>query len=267
MIVDGRARRVVALAAVACVTSCMEGATVSDAIRSELAPGAVMRAGINLGNRILVASDGASADLRGIAPDVARELADRLGVTVRFVPYPSAAAVADDAASGTWDVAFIGSDPERAGTVAFTAPYVALQATYLVPVGSSIGSIADVDTPGVRVAARPRAAYDLVLRRELKNATLVYPENTETDLDLVRNGKADAVAGLRQVLEDTVATLPGARVLDGEFAAIRQAIGVPKERAAAAAYLEDFVAEMKRSGWLARTIEERGARGVSVVPE
>lgn len=235
-----------------------------EAVRRELAAGGTLRAAINLGNPILVAADGASAELRGIAPDVARELASRLDVPVLFVPYPSAAAAADDAGSDRWDVAFIGSDPAREDAVAFTAPYVELQSTYLVPAGSRLMSVADVDGVGVRVAARPRTAYDLVLRRVLKQATLVYPADTETDLDLVRTGKADALAGLRHALEDTIESLPGSRVLDGEFAAIQQAIGVPRGRAAAADYLETFVRDIKESGTLARAVEQRGARGVLV---
>jgi polar amino acid transport system substrate-binding protein len=254
------------LAALAFLASCMEGAGVPDAVRAELASAGVVRAAINLGNPILVTPGGATADLRGIAPDVARELADRLGTTVRFVPYPSAAAIADDAASGRWDVAFVGADPERAGTLMFTAPYVALQTTYLVPAGSAIASIAEIDKAGVRVAARPRTAYDLILRRELKNAILVYPADTETDLELVKTGKADALAGLRHALDDTSAGLPGSRVLEGEFAAIQQAMAVPNGSGAAAAYLEEFVADIKQSGWLAGVVEARGARGVTIAP-
>jgi polar amino acid transport system substrate-binding protein len=245
----------------------MRTSDVPEGVKSELASAGTLRAAINLANSILVAQGGSDAGLGGIAPDVARELARRLDVPVRFVPYPSAAAAADDAGSGTWDVAFIGSDPAREDAVAFTAPYVELQSTYLVPAGSRLTSIADVDTAGVRIAARPRTAYDLVLRRTLKNATLVYPADTETDIDLVMTGRADALAGLRQVLEQASTSVPGSRVLDGEFAAIQQAIGVPRGRAAAAAYLEEFVADIKASGWLARAIEERGARGVAVAPE
>ena len=246
------------------VSSCMGTSDLPAAVRGELAGTGTLRAALNLGNPILVATEPGSAELAGLAPEVARELASRLGVPVQFVPYPSAAAAADDGPSGKWDVAFIGSDPAREETVTFTAPYVELQSTYLVAAGSRLASAADVDAPGVRIAARERTAYDLALRRVLKNATLVYPANTETDVQLLTSGRADALAGLRHALEDTAKTVPGSRVLDGESVAIQQAIAVPKGRAAAAAYLEEFVTEMKQSGWLALAIEARGARGVSV---
>lgn len=246
------------------VTSCMATSDVPDAARAELTGTGRLRAALNLGNPILVTTEPGSAELVGPAPDIARELAERLEVTVQFVPYPSAAAAADAAASGAWDVAFIGSDPEREATVAFTAPYVNLETTYLVPGASKLASAADVDAPGVRVAARERTAYDLALRRVLQHARLVYPAATETDVQLLTSGRADALAGLRHALEDTAKQVPGSRVLDGESVPIQQAIAVPKGRAGAAAYLEEFIADIKASGWLAEAIEARGARGVSV---
>ena len=181
-----------------------------------------------------------------------------------LVPYASAAAIADDAASGRWDVAFIGSDPARETAVIFSAAYVELPSTYLVPAGSAIASVADVDVAGVRVAARPRTAYDLVLRRILSKASLVYPEDGMSDLALLTGGRADALAGLRQVLADAAATLPGSRVLTDDFAAIQQAIAVPRGRAAAAAYLESFVADVTSSGLVAAAIERNTARGAVV---
>jgi len=248
------------------IASCAGAPQPADAVMTVLAPTGTLRAAINYGNPILVSRDPSSDEPAGVAPDLARQIADRLDLPIAFVTYDSAAAIADDAGAGRWDVAFLGSDPARAD-ITFTAPYVELQSTYLVPADSRIGTIADVDAEGVRVAARPRSAYDLVLRRTLTRARLVYPVGAETDLDLLVGGRADALAGLRDVLEDAALRLPGARVLDGEFTAIQQAIGVPRGREAAARYLETFVREIKESGTLARALEHRGARGVSVPRE
>ena len=254
------------MAPVLIATSCMATSNVPEAAREELAGTGTLRAALNLGNPVLVTTEPGSAELAGLAPDIARELASRLGVPVRFVPYPSAAAAADDAPSAKWDVAFIGSDPAREEMVTFTAPYVNLETAYLVPGDSKLSRAADVDSPGVRIAARERTAYDLALRRALKNATLVYPAPTETDVQLLTSGRADALAGLRHALEDTAKTVSGSRVLEGQAVPIQQAIAVPKGRAAAAAYIEQFVADIKESGWLAGAVEARDARGVAVVP-
>jgi polar amino acid transport system substrate-binding protein len=250
----------------AATAGCMPNSDRVAAARAELAPTGTLRAAINDGNPVLVARDAAGGEPRGIAVELTRELAARLNVPFAFVTYASAPAVADDARAGTWDVAFIGADPAREGDIVFTDPYVVLEPTYLVPAGSRLVTAADVDADGVRVAARPRTAYDLALRRTLTRASLVYPGEGETDVDLLRDGKADALAGLRQVLEETSGDLPGSRVVDGSFTAIGQALGVPRGRPNAAAYLQSFIADAKRSGLVARAIAAAGARGASVAP-
>jgi polar amino acid transport system substrate-binding protein len=264
-VVSGFSRTVIALAlAGACAPPAGYRDDVGKA-RAELTPTGTLRAAINSGNPVLVARDPSGGQPRGIAAELTRELAAQLGVPFTLVTYDSAPAVADDASADKWDVAFIGADPARAD-IAFTEPYLVLEPTYLVPAGSSLMTAGDVDAEGVRVAARPRTAYDLALRRTLRRARLVYPAEGETDVELLRSGRADALAGLRQVLEETSTSVPGSRVLDGSFATIGQALGVPRGRAEAAAYLQGFVEDAKRSGLVARAIEASGARGASVAP-
>ena len=120
---------------------------------THVAPGGTLRAGVNLGNPVLAVRDSATGELRGVAIDIARELAARAGIPLRFVTYDSAARMADEARSGAWDIAFLGADPAREADITFTAPYLILEATYLVPAGSRLQVPADVDTPGVRIAA------------------------------------------------------------------------------------------------------------------
>ena len=48
--------------------------------KSELAPTGVLRAGINLSNFLLVTGKSATGDPEGVSPDMAREIATRLGV-------------------------------------------------------------------------------------------------------------------------------------------------------------------------------------------
>ena len=231
-----------------------------------LAPGGTLRAGVNLGNPVLAVRDPATGELRGVAIDIARELAARVAVPLQFVTYDSAARMAEEAPSGAWDVAFLGADPAREADITFTAPYLTLEATYLVPAGSRLHVPADVDAPGVRIAARPRSAYDLALRRIITRAQLVYPEGGETDVHLLATGRADALASLRDVLVNTATAMPGSRVLDGHFATIAQAIGVPTGREGAAAYLEDVLAALKKNGFIAAAIRRTGARGASAAP-
>src|SRR5262245_45112639 len=87
---------------------------VPPAARSDLAPRGVLRAGINYGNAILAQKDPASGQSRGVAVDLAQELAQRLGVPVELIAYQSVATMVDAAKTGAWDIAFLGADPARA---------------------------------------------------------------------------------------------------------------------------------------------------------
>ncbi len=234
--------------------------------KSELTPSSKLRVGVNLGNFLLVNKDPASGALRGIVPDLAEELARRLGVPVELIPYPGAGQVADAALTGAWDVGFIGAEPQRAAEIAFTPAYLEIPATYLVPEGSLIRSLAEVDRPGVRIAVSARSAYDLYLSRNLKHAELVRAEGLAASYDLFVSHKLEVLSGLLPRLTTEVARLPGARILEGQFTAVQQAIGTPKARTAAAAYLREFVADLKASGLVAAAIARHGIRGVSVAP-
>jgi polar amino acid transport system substrate-binding protein len=245
------------------VAGCGDGL---DDERSGVAPSGSIRAALNFGNPVLASRPAPGGEAGGVAVEIVRELGRRLDLPVEFLSYDSAAAMADDARTGAWDVAFLAADPAREETITFTAPYLELDATYLVPAGSRFTALDEVDADGVRVAARPRSAYDLFLRRSLTRATLVYPEGEETDLDVLKKGRADVMAGLTHVLIDSAAEDSSLRVLDGRFAAMQQAIGVPRGRDVAVAYLRGFIEEVKASGLVARAIEATGAKGVSVAP-
>ena len=233
-------------------------------IRSDLAPGGMLRAGINYGNFILATRDPASGESRGVAVDLTHELARRLGVAVELVAYDSVATMVDAAKTGAWDIAFLGIDPARAADIGFTAAYLEIDATYLVPAGSPLSGAADVDAPGVRVAAPARANYELYLGRNLQRARLVRAHTADAAFALLAAGEVEALAGLRQALIGLAPNLPGSRLLDGRFMAVQQALGMPRGRDAGLAYLRGFVEEAKASGLVARALERIGAQGVSV---
>jgi polar amino acid transport system substrate-binding protein len=148
-------------------------ADVPAATRCELAPTGTLRAGLNHSNFLLVSKDSAPGNPRGVAVDMARDLARRLGVGVAFVSFDSPGKLADAARTGVWDVAFLGAEPTRAGEIDFTGAYVEIEATYLVPAASPLRSIAEVDRDGVRISVSGRSAYDLYLTRTLRHAQLV----------------------------------------------------------------------------------------------
>jgi polar amino acid transport system substrate-binding protein len=201
-----------------------------------------------------------------VAVDLAREVARRLAVPLEIVAFDSVAVMGDAAPTGVWDIAFLGSDPQREMLMSFTAAYLEIEATYLVPGPSPLRTTADVDREGVRVAAPARANYELFLRRNLRRAQLVSTASNDAAFDLLATGQAEALAGLTQALHDRLSRLPGSRIVQGRFMGVQQSIAVPRGREAGLAYLRRIVEDAKASGLVARAIEATGARGVSVAP-
>lgn len=233
------------------------------AARAELAPDGRLRAALNYANTLLISSRG--AEPTGVAPDLARELATRAGASVEFIAYANAGLAADAAATGAWDIAFIGAEPQRAGEIAFSPAYVEIEASYLVPAGSPLTRIDDVDRDGVHIATAARAAYTLFLQRTLRHAALVEAEGLPGAFARFVEMKLDALAGLKPNLLADAPRVPGSRVLDGRFTAVQQSMGVPKARTAAAAYLEAFVKEITTSGLLRDLIARHRIDGLSIV--
>jgi polar amino acid transport system substrate-binding protein len=234
-----------------------------EATRAELAPNGRLRAALNYANTLLISTRG--PEPTGVAPDLARELARRAGASVEFIGYANAGLAADAAANGAWDVAFMGAEPQRAGEITFSPAYVEIEASYLVPAGSPLQRTEDVDRDGVHVATAARAAYTLFLHRTLRHAALVEAEGLPGAFARFVEMRLDALAGLKPNLIADAPRLPGARVLEGRFTAVQQSIGVPKNHAAAASYLRDFVAEITTAGMLRDLIARHRVEGLSIV--
>jgi polar amino acid transport system substrate-binding protein len=236
------------------------------AVKSELTPTGKLRVGLNHGNFLLVTPGSSATDPKGVAPDVARELAKRLGVPVEFSKFDTAGKLGDAVRDSVWDVAFLGAEPQRAAEIAFTAAYLEIPATYLVPAGSPIRSVAEVDREGVRIAVADNSAYELWLSRNIKHAKLMKTQGIDASFDLFVKEKLEALSGLRPRLISDVKKLPGARILDGVFTAVQQAIGTPRKNTAAAAYLAGFVEDVKVSGFVGEAITRNKSEGVNVAP-
>jgi polar amino acid transport system substrate-binding protein len=214
----------------------------------------------------LARKDPSTGQLSGVAVDLSSELGRRTGLPVELVPYDSAGKMVDGLKTGDWDIAFLAVDPGREGEIDFTAPYVDIEGTYLIPAGSPINTIADVDRSGVRVALSKGAAYELYLSRNLRHAQMVKTATPPEAFALLVEGKADALAGVKQTLNANAQKLPGSRVLDGRFMAIGQAMGISKGRSYGWKYLSEFIADAKSSGLVKRIIEKNGIRGVAIAP-
>jgi polar amino acid transport system substrate-binding protein len=233
-------------------------AQVAPSVRTDLAPSGRLRVGVNYGNPVLAQGGPAASDLRGIAVDLGRELGRRLGVPVELVPYDAAGKMTDAVKTGAWDVAFLAVDPARASEISFTAPYLEIEGTYLVPAASPLRRVEDVDREGVRIAVSAKSAYDLFLSRELHHAQLMRAPSIPASIELFKSDKLEAVAGVRQALATAAAAIPGSRVLEGRFMVIPQAAGIPVGRPAGARYLNEFIEDAKASGLVAQLLKRSG---------
>ncbi len=210
--------------------------------------------------------DPVTGEYRGVAMDLARALAARLGVELVLTEYSSVPKVLEGVKDNAWDVGFLGIDPARAVETDFSPPYLQVDATYLVPAGSSIRNIADADQPGLRIAVVRNSVEEFALARVLKRAELIRAETVGAGFELLSAGKADVLAAPGPSLPQYSARLPGSRVLEERFHATFHAIAMPKGQAGRLAYISEFIEEAKASGLVQRAIERAGLRGVRVAP-
>jgi polar amino acid transport system substrate-binding protein len=232
---------------------------------AELGGTGKLRAAINFGNPIL-ARRGANGEPQGVSVDLAREAARRLGLSVELVQFNSAGTVVEAVKAKQVDLAFVAIDPVRAADMDYTAPYVIIEGAYLVRDTSPLQRNEDVDRAGTRIAVGRGSAYDLYLTREIKAAALVRAPTSPAVTDLFLAQNLEAAAGVRQQLEADARRVGGVRLLPGRFMVIEQAMGVPKGRLAAQAWLSGFIEEMKASGFVADALKRHGIEGAAVAP-
>jgi polar amino acid transport system substrate-binding protein len=234
--------------------------------RQALAPTGKLRVGLQLGNPLNVIRDSASGEMKGVAFDLGKELARRMGVPFEPVLYPSVGAVLDRGKSGAWDVAFVGFSPARAKEWDFSALHLEVEFGYLVPGGSSIATMADVDRPGIRVAVQEKSGPDSFFSRTLKNTVVVRAASNPGALEALKSGRADVMGSLKPILFEMSNQLPGSRVLDGRPGIDPHAMAMPKGRDLGVAYASRFIEDAKSEGLVKAAIERAGLRGVIVAP-
>jgi polar amino acid transport system substrate-binding protein len=239
--------------------------TIDPAVVQAFAPHGVLRASINLGNPILANRDAATGAPVGVSIDLARAFGARLGVPVELVVFDAAGRSVEAVVADRADIGFFAIDPVRGAEIAFTAPYVLIEGSYLVRDDSPLTQNDQVDTAGVRVVVGQGSAYDLFLTRELKAAQIVRAPTSPTVVDTFIAQGAEVAAGVRQQLEADSRPRAGLRLLPGRFMVIRQAMGVPKRKGTnAARVLHTFVEDMKRSGVVADALRRHRIEGASV---
>jgi polar amino acid transport system substrate-binding protein len=258
-----------ALLAPAAVAHAQQDPRIADPRVQDLVRAGKIRVGLHLPQFI---QDPATGEIRGngtgtVIVQVARALADHLGVGLQLVGHPSPPALAECLKAQACDTGFLGYVPDRTAEVGLTPPYIQVPFTYMVPAGSAIRSVADADQTGMRIAAVRSHASTLALSRILTRAEIVSVEIPDEAFALIRSGRADAWASPRPPLLEYVSQLPGARVLDDHYGANLQSMATPKRQAGRLAYISEFLEDAKASGLVQRAIDRAGERGIEVAPQ
>jgi polar amino acid transport system substrate-binding protein len=231
-------------------------------VAGDLAPSGVLRASINLGNPVL--AQGTADAPAGVTADIARELAKRLELPLELVCFDAARKSFEAMTTGQADLCFLAIDPARAAEVAFSAPYVVIEGVFAVPRDSALTTVAEVDTPGVRIGVKQGSAYDLYLTRMLQQATVVRGAE---GVDVFRAEGLEVAAGIRQPITRYVAENLDLRLIDERFMQIQQAVGTPRsKRPETVAYLHDLVEDLKSSGFVAASLAASGQADATVAP-
>jgi polar amino acid transport system substrate-binding protein len=259
-------RIAVIFASLLLLASCASAPQVPPAARAELSPTGKLRVGVNFQQILLTRKDPVTGEASGITVDLAHELGRRLGVPVEIVPYATGGHLAESVKTGAWDMAFLAADPQRANGIAFTAAFVEIETTYLVPAGSPFRTVEDVDRDGVRIAVGAKGGPDLALSRIVKRAQIVRAPTTAAAAKTFVTDKLDALAGTKPGLIVEAERVPGSRILEGRFSVVGYAAATHKGRDAAAKYLGEFVEDIKSSGLVARLLKKNEVRGLSVAP-
>lgn len=230
-------------------------------------PTGKLRASINLGNPILANRDAVTGEPVGVSIDLARAFAQRLGVHIELVVFDAAGKSVEAVAQEQADIGFFAIDPLRGEGISFTAAYVLIEGSYLVPHDSPIQSNEEVDRADQRVTVGKGSAYDLFLTRALQQAEIVRAPTSPTVVDVFVAQGLEVAAGVKQQLQADAQRYPGLRLLPGRFMVIQQAMGIPKSRGDEAANtLRQFVEDMKASGFVAQALARHGIQGASVAP-
>ena len=240
--------------------------TPTAAARDELAPSGSLRAALNLGNGVLVQADAATGEAKGLAVDLAHELARRLAIPLEPVRYKSAGDVFEALQRDEWDIAFLAIDPVRAAVIDFTAPHVLIEGNFVVRDESPLRTIADIDRSGVRISLAQGSGYDLFLTRTMKQATLVRSRSPEGAMNAFMADKLDSLASVKQSLLEFMKIQPGLRMIEPRFMSIEHAMATPKGRPAGAAYLKAFVEDMKASGFVAGALQRSDQHDAVIAP-
>ena len=225
---------------------------------SALAPHGRLRAAINMSNFLLVSGRDSAGVPDGISPDLAEAIAARLGVPVELIPYEGPGQLGDDVNADIWDIGNIAIEPERAQTIDFSKSYVHIDANFLVRKESAYQSNEDINKEGVEIILYKRSAYDLWLTDNFIAPSYLRVASILQSHEAFHAGRADVLASLKPKLVEEMETSDAFRIIDPPFTAIRQAVGIAKNKPEALRFINEIISKLLQNGDIAASLEKHG---------
>ena len=238
-----------------------------DVILKQLAPKGYLRAAINLSNFLLVTGQEANGDPKGVSPDMAKALANELGIDLELVPFKRPGELADAVSEDVWDIGNIANEAERAKSITFSLPYTLIESTYLVRKSSNIQSLEDVDKKGVRIAVAERSAYDLWLAANIKKAILKRAKTIDESFSIFELNKYEVLAGLRPKLIDDLKKTEECQILPEAFTFVNQCIGSKPGNVEAEKFINDFIKKSIENGFVQKLLLKYDVIGKLTLPK
>jgi polar amino acid transport system substrate-binding protein len=208
----------------------------------------------------------AKGDVRGVTVDLLHNFAQALKLPLDMQVFDNSGQVTDAVASGACDVGFMPRDPAREAKVDFGPAYYFISSTYLVPAGSKIQSIDEVNRPGVRIVAISNTTTARSARRTAPNASVEEVPSVDLMTEMAGKGQGDAFALSHDSFAGLLPKLPGARVLPGHFQQTGISVAVPKGRPAALKLASALLEDAKKSGAVRRALDAAGFTDADVAP-
>lgn len=238
-----------------------EAGAPSDDVRHALAPSGSLRVGLYRGSPSSIIEGAASQDTKGVGFELGKALAAALGVPFEPVIFPSNDRVLDAIRSGGVDVAFTNDTAERARSMDFSQTYMEVEKSFLVPAGSSLHGLADLDHPGLRVGVSKGSSTAEELRALYPGLTLEPVATLQLAGEMLANHRLDAFATNKAILFQLSDGLPGSHVLEGHWGVEHFGAAIPKGRQAGMPFLRQFIDAVKADGTVAAAIQRAGLRG------
>jgi polar amino acid transport system substrate-binding protein len=253
----------IALLALLFVVGAQAARAVDADVQRVLAPTGKLRAGLYPGTPTSILPN-PGGEPRGVGFELGRELAKRLGVPYEPVVFPRNAEVLAALKAGSVDVIFTNASAARAREMDFAPPYLDIELGYLVPKGSPVTALTDVDRPGRRVGVTEGSTSDATLSRDLRSAEIVRAVTLDVAVEMMSAGRLDAFATNKATLFEMAERLPGAQVLEGRWGLERHAIAIAKGRDVGLPFLQTFTDDMRAEGFVAAAVARAGLRGAMV---